>query len=80
MKVQYELFDEDRYKTACMIREDLYPNDPAPTIEEYTKVSTGEIIEFIKGGFWNKDQFLIVDNETGEFMKIPVDCCKSIKD
>lgn len=71
---------ENGYKDACAIREDLYPNDQAPTVEEYTKVGTGEIIKFIKGGFWNKDQFLITDDKTDEFIKVSIYCCKRIKD
>lgn len=80
MKVKYEIFDEYRYKDTCMMIEDLYPNDPAPTVEEYTKKSTGEVVQFIKGGFWSCDKFLIADDETGEFIKVKVDDCIKIND
>lgn len=80
MRVQYKLFDESGYKGACAVREDLFPNDPAPTIEEYTKVGTGEIVHFLKSDFWSTDQFLIADDETNEFIRVPMPCCKRIKD
>lgn len=80
MKVQFKIFNEDGYKDACAIREDLYPNDPAPTVEEYTEIGTGKIIEFIKGGFWSEDMFLIADDKSGKFRKIKVSDCKVLKD
>lgn len=80
MKVQYEIFDKSGYEEACAVREDLYPHDPAPTVEEYTKVGTGEIVSLIKSTFFNTDVFLIADDETNEFIRIPISRCKRIKD
>lgn len=80
MKVKYEIFDENSYKSSCMMIEDLYPNDDPPTVEEYTEYGTGEIIEFIKGGFWSKDKFLISDDKTGKFIKVDVENCQVLKD
>lgn len=80
MKVQYEIFDKSGYKDACAVREDLYPNDPAPTVEEYTKVGTGEIVSLIKSTIFDTDVFLIADDETNEFIRVPIYHCKRIKD
>lgn len=80
MKVQFEIFDEDGYNSYRAMLSDLYPNDSPPTIEEYTEIGTGEIIEFIKGRFWSKDMFLIADDKTGKFRKIKVSDCKVLKD
>lgn len=79
MKVRYELFDKSGYKEACAVREDLYPNDPDPTVEEYTKVGTGEIVSLVKSNFFNTDVFLIVDDETNKFIRVPISCCERIK-
>lgn len=76
MKVRYKIFDEDGYNSYCSMISDLYPNDPAPSIEEYTKRGTGEVIKFIKGRLWREDRFLVADDETGEFIKLRVSQCK----
>lgn len=79
MKVQYEIFDSDAYHSTCAAIDDLFPNDPFPDMEQFTERGTGEVIAFIKGGFFNPDMFLIADDESGEFMKIKVDDCSPIK-
>ena len=78
MKVQYEKFDKSGYEEACAIREDLYPHDPAPTVEEYTNVGTGEIVSLIKSKFFDTDVFLIADDKTNEFIRVPISRCKRI--
>lgn len=80
MKVKYKIFDENNYESACMMMEYLYPNDPAPTVEEYTKTGTGEVVEFIKENFWSEDKFLIADDKTNEFIKVNVKDCIKIND
>lgn len=78
MNVKYKIFDKDGYLSCCAIVEDLYPNDTPPTIEEFTKVGTGKVIEFIKGGFFSKDKFLIADDKSGKFIKADVCDCEII--
>lgn len=78
MKVKYEIFDESRYKSTCSMIEDLYPNDTPPTVEEYTKRGTGEVVEFIRGGFFSPDRFLIADDETNRFIEVKVSDCVKI--
>lgn len=80
MKVKYEIFDEAGYKGECAMIEDLYPNTPFPDKDEYTKKGTGEVVQFIKGGFWSCDRFLIADDETGGFIKVKVSDCRKIND
>lgn len=80
MRVKYEIFDSDRYNSCCAMISDLYPNDPLPSTEEYTTRGTGEVIQFIKGGFWSCDKFLIADDESGEFIMAKVSECIKIND
>lgn len=80
MRVKYEIFDKDGYLSCCAIVEDLYPNDIPPTVEEYTKTGTGEVVEFIKGGFLSDDKFLIADDKSGKFIKVDVRDCTVIND
>lgn len=79
MKVKYEIFDSDAYHSACAVIEDLFPTDPWPDIEEFIESGTGEIVEFIKGGFFSgEDRFIILDDETKEFKKVKVSDCEGI--
>lgn len=79
MKVRYEIFDSDTYHSTCDIIDDLYPTDPLPDIEEFTEMGTGEVISFIKGGFFSgEDSFLILDDETKQFKKVKVSDCRAI--
>lgn len=80
MKVKYEIFDEYQYNSTCRIINDMYPDNPMPTVEEYTEYGTGEIVGFIKGGLLSEDKFLIADDETGEFKKVEVKNCTVLKD
>lgn len=50
----------------------------APTVEEYTKIGTGEVVEFIKGSFFGSDKFLIADGETKKFIEVKVSNCVKI--
>lgn len=56
----------------------LYPNDQASGNEERFKIRTGEVIQFIKGGFLSYDKFIIVDDKTGEIIKVKMSDCKKI--
>lgn len=80
MKVKYEIFDSDRYNSCCAMIQDLYPNDPFPSTDEYTTKCTGDVVQFIKGGFWDYDRFLIVDDKNGKFIKVKVSECIKIND
>lgn len=80
MRVKYEIFDESGYKGECAMIADLYPNDTLPSTDEYTTTGTGEVVQFIKGGLWSCDRFLIADDETGEFIKVKVSECIKIND
>lgn len=80
MRVKYKIFDKSGYLACCAMIEDLYPNDSPPTMEEYTKSGTGEIVGFIKGGFWSDDKFIIADDKTGVFINVRVTECIKISD
>lgn len=78
MKVKYEIYDSDAYNSACSAIGDLYPNDPLPDPELFTERGTGEIVGFIKGGFFSEDRFLIADDKTKQFKKVKVSDCEMI--
>lgn len=78
MKVRYKIYDSDAYNSACSAIDDLYPNDSLPDPEQFTERGTGEIVSFIKGGFFSKDQFLIADDETRQFKKVNVSDCEMV--
>lgn len=80
MKVKYEIFNKEGYNSECAMIDDLYPHTPFPEKEEYTKKGTGEVVQFIKGGLWSCDRFLIADDETGEFIKVKVSECRKRND
>jgi len=80
MNVKYKIFDKDKYLSCCTVVKDSYPDDIPPTVEEYTKTGTGKVIEFIKGGFWSKDKFLIADDKSGKFIKVEVCDCTVINE
>lgn len=79
MKVKYEIYDSDAYNSACSAIYDLYPNDPLPDPDDFTEKGTGEIVSFIKGGFFSgQDCFLILDDDTKTFKKVKVSDCVAI--
>lgn len=78
MVVTYKIFDEYRYNECCRTVIESYPDEDLPSIEDFTKTGIGTVIEFIKGGFFSSDKFLICDNVTGEFIKTDIKNCKKI--
>lgn len=80
MRVEYKIIDYDRYNSIYRITRDSYPEEPLPDIDDYTTRGSGEVVEFIRGGFWSKDKFLIVDDKTGDFVKANTEDCKRIKE
>lgn len=72
IKVKYEIVDYIGYS----VESDMFPN--STNINDFITKSTGEVMEFIKGGILTSDKFLICDDITHKFIKVDIDKCKRI--
>lgn len=79
MEVSYKIFNSLEYDIRCEEHDMFYPNIPLPTVEEFTYKGTGKVVEYIDGGFFRKDKFLIVDKETKKFIKVKVSDCEILE-
>lgn len=76
MRVKYRIFDQLGYEYACEPIEGMCPD--TPLIEKFVATGTGEVIQYIQGGFFSQDMLLIADDITGDLLKVKMSDCKKI--
>lgn len=67
-KIKCKVVNEKGYKSAC----DLYPGKV--NIDDFTHYYTGTIYKYLE----NSESFLVIRDDTKEFIKVPIINCISL--
>ena len=67
-KIKYKVVNEKGYRAAC----ELYPTEA--NIADFTHYYIGTIYKYLE----NSESFLVIRNDTKEFIKVPIINCISL--